>query len=41
VRKKRERHQQTSERALRDLEAFMIAEGERQTAVSGVEEKRA
>jgi methylenetetrahydrofolate--tRNA-(uracil-5-)-methyltransferase len=38
VRKKRERHQQMSERALRDLEAFVAEQGERQVAVDRVEE---
>jgi methylenetetrahydrofolate--tRNA-(uracil-5-)-methyltransferase len=42
VRKKRERHQKTSARALRDLEAFMAAASvlavEQQTAVPGLEE---
>jgi methylenetetrahydrofolate--tRNA-(uracil-5-)-methyltransferase len=41
VRKKRERHQKTSERALRDLETFMTEQGERQTAVAGVKEQGA
>jgi methylenetetrahydrofolate--tRNA-(uracil-5-)-methyltransferase len=40
VRKKRERHQQMSARALRDLERFMSEQGERQTAKAGVEEQR-
>jgi methylenetetrahydrofolate--tRNA-(uracil-5-)-methyltransferase len=38
VRKKRERHQKMSERALRDLERYLSEQGERQTAAVDIEE---
>lgn len=41
VRQKRNRHQAMSERALHDLEVFMAAQGEQQTAVNEIEEQGA
>ena len=38
VRKKRERHRRMSERALGDLERFLIEQGERRTAAVDIEE---
>jgi methylenetetrahydrofolate--tRNA-(uracil-5-)-methyltransferase len=39
IRKKRDRHNKMSERALHDLEAFLSAQGERQTPTHEIEEQ--